>query len=642
MIANPEKHRYEGFERRISFMRAVFLAVAALLILRLGYLQIDQGETYADRALSNRIRRIPLRSQRGMIFGPDESIVLASNRAACDLFIVPNECEGHEEEVTHLLERLLSIDGSELLDTIYAHRNRPYTQIPIKRDISRAELTQVEEMSFALPGVFAVVRPQRRYLHGETAGQIMGYLNEIGREELDRMPDYRMGDFIGRSGLEQAYEPVLRGRDGRMVVSLFNMGVPQMRTDSFGNPMMESDQRGRRVVVEARDDPTPGDPIFTTLDMPLQERAEELLRGGQGAIVVMNANTGALLALASVPSYDPNVFVGASEKNQIRQVRDLLTNADGLKRMRHRAIQERYPPGSVFKVMMAVAALEEGLISSSSTHSCGGRFSLGRTSWQCWQRGGHGSLDIVDALAFSCNVYFYHTGLALGIENINKWSALMGLGVTTGIDLPGEIPGLIPSPEWKDEYYAEVMNRWDRQWHRGDTVNLSIGQGHCSVTPLQTAVMMASIINGGRRVTPYINLHHGPRVSEPFISEETLEIVQKGMRKSVTKQDFPSGTGRLAHIEGMNIIGKTGTAQVVSLSTLERFETEDGVPGNIPNHAWFIAGVMDEDPPLAISILVEHGLRGSTGAAPLARDLIEFFYTERAQEITHVARLHED
>lgn len=635
LLAKPEKKQIAGFDWRVRLIALGLLIAGGILVARLAHLQIVQGDQYAVQAKENRIHSILLRAQRGTIYGRGGT-VLASNRAAYDLFLVPKECQGYEEDICARLEHLVGTDADALMGEIEEHRHEPYTQIEVKRDITRTELSRVEEMAYCLPGVGTLVRPQRRYHYGRVGGQLMGWLNEIGRAELDEMPKYRRGDLIGRAGLEMAYEDTLKGTHGRMVVTRYNLGMPQIRTDAYGNLRMVSDQRGRRVVVEDRNDPISGRPIHVSLDIALQAKAEEILGTERGAIVVLNAETGEVLALASMPGYDPNTFVDADQQHEKRAVAALLSNKDHLKRMRHRAFQEHYAPGSVFKVMMATAALEEGVITRDTTFFCPGHFSLGNTTWRCWKRGGHGNIAVVDALAYSCDVFFYNVGLELGVERIDAWAEKMGLGTTTGIDLPREDKGLVPSPAWKNVEYAH-LNPWDRAWQPGETVNLSIGQGQCALTPLQTAVMMSCIVNGGKRVRPYLDMDLSPQLSEPFISPETIATVREGMRKCVAKHDFPSGTGRRADIEGLFVIGKTGTAQVVSRSAYAGYDDELDIPYNLRDHAWFVAGVLDAEPPIAVAVLFEHGLHGSSGAAPMAGEIIDFFYNKRVTDSIYVA-----
>jgi penicillin-binding protein 2 len=382
--------------------------------------------------------------------------------------------------------------------------------------------------------------------------------------------------------------------------------------------------------------------VSLTLDIELQRYCEQLLKGELGAIAVLNADTGAVLAMASVPTYDPSVFV---TRGRDRERLELLKGGD-TKPMRNRAYQEQYPPGSVYKVMLAAAALEEGIIDRNTTHYCPGSFRLnpGGRAWNCWRRHGHGSVAVVDALAFSCDVFFYNVGIKLGVDKINEWSHKMGLGVPTGIDLPAEVVGLIPNREWKAALNADKPV-WEQNWYPGETVNLSIGQGSCTTTPLQNAVMMASVVNEGYCVRPYLNEELGPRLSERIFSEETLEIVRDGLRKCVQKgPPAPTGTGNRAHIAGVDVIGKTGTAQIMSLKHHEQFKTEEDIPYRWRDHAWFVAGVLDREPKLAICILVEHGHHGSSAASPFAKDIIEFFYAKEAEyndaQGVHLAREH--
>jgi len=509
---------------------------------------------------------------------------------------------------------------------------QPFEHVVVKRDVGRDDLLRVEEVKYDLPGVFTNVRPTREYPYGEVAGQLLGYMGEIGKAELAAKQDrYHLGDLVGKSGLEAVYEETMRGRDGRTLVNVYRKtGRPQARTDAYGRPYFELDRYGNSLAEESsqRVEPSPGDAVYTTLDVGLQAYCESLLEGEIGAIAVLNAETGAVLALASTPRYDPTVFVQASRSQERVALFDKDPNP-----MRNRCYQERYPPGSTYKVMLAAAALEEGIVDEQTTFHCPGFFRLspGTRPWRCWKRGGHGGVNIVDALAYSCDVYFYNVGVKLGVDKMKEWSTRMGLGVPTGIDLTNEVPGLIPDPEWREAIMRKQKpddpSEW--RWYPGHTVNLSIGQGDAAVTPLQTAVMTACILNGGRLVRPYVNEGRGPALSEPFLSESTLDIVQRGMLKCVEKETFPSGTGRRAKIEGMKVLGKTGTAQAVGIQHYDHYENEEDIPYEIRDHAWFVAGTMEEEPPLAIGILIEHGLHGSSAASPLAKDIIEYYYGRR-------------
>jgi len=620
---------------RLLHLAVALCLVFTVLVGRLWQLQILRGAEFLGKSESNRLRIQRLESPRGIVYGRaglDDRVVLADNRPARDLMVVPADITCGDDVLCDRLEKIVGIDGAALCEEIATARRarQPFTQILIRRDIPTNVSARVDELAFALPGVFTVVRPARRYVYGKTAGQLLGYLGEIGPKELEARSDsYRMGDLIGRKGIEQLYEDVLRGEDGRMLVTKFAAGTPQIRTDPYGNPYVDKlvDSYGHNLRVEEEiDAPTPGEPVFLTLDIQLQMTAESLLEGEEGAIGVLNADTGEVLALASSPGYDPSVFVTPSGER--KRVEALHGKPN---RMLHRAYQERYAPGSVFKILLAAAALEEGVIDANTTHYCPGKFRItpNDRAWHCWKRSGHGEVDVVDALAFSCDVFFYKVGLELGVDRISQWAHDFSLGKETGLDMPGEITGLIPSRQWKEaRLRPEHPNEpWEYRWYPGDTVNLAIGQGAAATTPLQNAILMAAIVNGGKRVRPFIDQAHSGSNSNRLLSDRTVEIVREGLLKCVQKgPPAPTGTGHAAYIDGWHILGKTGSAQNVSLAHHEQYETEDEIPKHIRDHAWFVAGVLDREPRLAICILVEHGHHGSSAAAPLAKDLIRSYY----------------
>ncbi len=631
MAGTRKPQRYEGVERRVQFSALVLAASFVVLGAQLWNLQVLSQSRFQAMAEDNRVWPKRLKADRGVIYGRG-NVVLADNRASTDIVFVPGECpKERREEVVATLARLLGVSREELEAKIEANRREPFSQVLVKRDVTKADRIRIEEHSYMLPGVLSVAHPQRRYLYGKTAGQILGYLGEIGPEELKTWTGYYMGDLIGRDGLEMMYEDVLRGRDGHMLVTKYASGRPQLRTDKRGVPYIaQRDSRGNILVEEGRrQEPLPGNPLYLTLDIALQEKCESLLAGEQGAIVVLEANTGEVLALASSPGYDPSVFVNRGHRNERLE---LLSNTNP-NRMLNRCFREHYPPGSLFKVVLAAAALEEGVIKPESTFFCPGHYQINNQGrrWACWRKGGHGSVNVVEALAFSCDVFFYNVGMKLGVDKISEWSRKMGLGEKTGIDLPGEISGLIPDREWKAQLFAD-RPVWERNWYPGETVNLSIGQGSCSTTPLQNAVMMACIINGGHKVRPHLNRFADPMRLEPLFSDRTYETVVKGLRICVEKgPPAPTGTGYRAHIPGMIVLGKTGTAQIMSLSHHAQFQREEDIPYAMRDHAWFVAGVVDREPRIAICILIEHGHHGGAVASPYAKEIIEFFYAHNEQ-----------
>ncbi|MBI1319351.1 MAG: penicillin-binding protein 2 [Candidatus Hydrogenedens sp.] len=638
MDSEKEPNRYEGVSTRVQLLALAIALALTLLCARFWQLQIVNMHEYAVMARDNQVWEKRLPSDRGLIFGRNGE-VLADNRASADIVFVPGECpEEQREHVVQRLEALLKVPADSILSRMQATRGAPFQQVVVKRDVVKEDRVRVEEHSAELPGVLVVVAPQRRYLYGETGGQILGFLGEISSELDEWKPmGYRMGDIVGKGGIERVYEHDLRGQDGYAVVTKYASGRPEIRTDRRGLPVVSPrDSQGHELREEAaRRNPVSGEELYLTIDMGLQKACEDILRGEVGAIVVLNADTGGVLALASMPTYDPNVFV---TRDPNCEHSDTLENCERLNLLRapepnpmfSRAYRENYPPGSVFKVLLAAAALEEGIIDEHSTFFCPGKFQIngaGR-AWHCWRRSGHGSVNVREALAYSCDVFFYNVGLRLGVDKINEWSHKMGLGVKTGIDLPGENPALIPSPEWKAELFASKPV-WDQKWYPGDTVNLSIGQGSAAATPLQCAVLTAAIVNGGYRIQPHLNVELDPKESARLLSEKTIEIVQAGMLQCVEKQSpAPTGTGKAAYIEGMKIMGKTGSAQVMSLKHHEQFANEEDIPYEFRDHAWFVAGVLDRSPRISVCILVEHGHHGSSAAAPLAKDVIEYFYRE--------------
>jgi penicillin-binding protein 2 len=649
-MINNEPKRYEGVENRVQFMALGLALVFIAPCLQLWQLQVVRQSEYQSMADDQRIKETTLESDRGIIFGAND-VILADNRASVNVVFVPGECpEVRREETCIRLAKLLGLDANSVIEKVKAKSGDPFEQVVIKNDVTKAELFHIEENAFDLPGALILVQPQRRYYYNETGGQLLGYLGEIQRHQLDN-PDwaemgYRQGDVIGLDGLEAQYEHQLQGQDGFLLVTKYASGRPQLRTDRGGMPVLaKRDSAGNFSTIEGKGrDPQAGEALHLTLDIELQKHCESLLFGEEGAIVVLNADTGGVMAMASNPSYDPSVFVSHDPTGERQR---LLSPPDpkAPKPMVNKAFREQYPPGSVFKVMLAAAALEEGIVTPHATYFCGGSYRIngGGRAWGCWQRRGHGSVAVREALAYSCDVYFYNVGLKLGVDKIQEWSHRMGLGIKTGIDLPKEITGLIPGQEWK-KALNKKKDPSEQKWYPGDTVNLSIGQGSAATTPLQNAVMMACIVNGGRLVRPFLNRDREVAISEPFISEETLRIVTEGMRMCVEKAppNYPTGTGWRAGVPGFTILGKTGTAQIMGLEQHKKYGHEDNIPKHMRDHAWFVAAVTDREPKVSICILVEHGHHGSTAASVLAKPLIEFIYRNQPAPDVQVAQVGEN
>ncbi len=653
-LKSPKPQTLPTPNPRLYLVMGVIAAGIAILISRLWYIQIVEGEFHADRSVSQKLHEERLKGPRGRIYTRDPNVLLADTRPARDVIVIPAECEKPESVAKHLAA-LLNLDPKGLHNEINAHLDSqlirkgdrlngktfrsdekllPYGQVYVKRDISRWELGRLSEEIYALPGVHVMVRPQRLYLHGKTAGQLLGYLGEINEQELKRLkPEYQIGDVIGKTGLELLHEKSLRGRDGKVIVSRYASlhSRPQLSTDDIGTPFVAIDTRGRQLDEEVRQDPVPGKPLRVTIDLDLQQEAERLLATADmpdpvvGSLVALNADTGEILAMASAPGFDPNAFVTSGRSDE----RIELMN-DKTRPMENRAYRYTYPPGSVYKIAIAIAALEEGIITADTRHTCRGQYDYNMRCWR-WRFGGHGSVDVIAALAQSCDIFFYEVGLQLGLKRINEWSHKLGMGVPTGVDLIGERPGLVASLEWRRKSVGPGGERWQYKIYDAEIAMMSIGQSFVEATPLQNAQLMALAMNGGHRITPFINMDRPPRKSDRLCSERTAAIVQEGLRQCIEREKVPSGTGTIAQIEGLDVLGKTGSAQIVSRTIQERYGEEEDIPYKYRDHAWFVAGVMDRDPPLAVCAMVEHGHHGNTAAGPLARELLRFFYDRPVQ-----------
>lgn len=641
MVTRNEPTRYEGVEYRLQFTALGMAAAFVILALQCWNLQVIRTEEFTAMATDNQITTIKLPSNRGIIYGRNGEI-LADNRASTDVVIVPGECkdsDGNSQLDTTLpkLARLLNISEDALRGKIENQRSYPFSQIVVKQEVSDADRIRIEEHSYALPGVFTDVKPQRRYLHGETGGQLLGYLGLISPTELEtwgEVENYDQNDWVGKGGLERMYESSLRSFDGSAVVTQHARGSAQLRTGRQGNVVVAShDTRGHimQELADQREDPIPGQDLHTTLDIDLQRYCEELLKGIQGSIVVLEVDTGGVLAMASSPSnFDPTVFVSPSRSGE-RQA--LLTQKPSP--MRNRSYQENSAPGSVFKIMVAVAALEEGIVNKDTTYFCGGRYQGPSEAGSPRCHGRHGQTDMINAIAYSCDVYFYNVGNKMGIDKIHEWALKMGYGEKTGLDLPGEVAGIMPNKAWKQNHFRELP-RGDRIWFPVETLHASIGQGYVTTTPLQNAVMIASVLNGGKVVVPHLAQGSYQQPIDLGIKQSTLDLVIAGMRKCIT--DPNRGTGRHINPTPLKVIGKTGTAQIAEKKHTEHYEDENDIPMELRDDAWFACSALDVEPRISVCIYYKHGLHGGTGAGPYGKKVLEYFYGREEQDAMVLAQ----
>ncbi|GIW42521.1 MAG: penicillin-binding protein 2 [Candidatus Binatia bacterium] len=586
--------------RRLALFSRLLAVSFVLLLARLWMLQVVQGDRMRTLSDENRIRLLRIPAVRGEVRDRHGRVV-AETRPSFDVVVVPEDA-GDLPTAFAKLSRFVDTSGVELPALLARANGRPkFQEITVLRDLAWHQVVAVETRRLELPGVSLHITPLRYYPYGPILAHLLGYVGEVGREELLRDRHYRMGDLVGKTGLEHVWEKELRGRNG--------------------GEQVEVDALGRRLRVLDRVDPTEGNRITLTIDLDLQRSAERALEGREGAVVAVDPRTGEILAMASRPAFDPNLFArGISSREWQRLVRDPL------RPLQNRALQGVYPPASVFKVVMAIAALEEGVVTPSSRVFCGGGYRLGNRYFRCWKKGGHGSVDLHEALVQSCDVYFYQVGQRLGIEAIAKWARRLGFGEPTGVGLGSERGGLVPDAAWKKRRFGEP-------WYPGDTVSVSIGQGFLGVTPVQMALATAALATGTLYRPYYVAEVRAPdgrlryegrpeRKAELGVSPRTLEAVRRAL---VDVVESPRGTGKKARVPGVTVAGKTGTAQVVRLR--RRSKSGEAVPRWQRDHAWFVAYAPAQDPEIALAVLVEHaGEGGGAAAAPVAREVLETYF----------------
>jgi penicillin-binding protein 2 len=593
-VMSPEEQ--ERVRRTFTRIAVVVLCFFGLIFLRLWFLQLVQGNEMQERSEHNRIRLQDLPPWRGMILDRHGQVLVA-NRPSYELVAVLEDVD-NIPLLAARLAHLLHLDPQLLTTQLENAKKAGLHQVRIRSDLSWDDLARVESYQTELPGVFIQIQPKREYLYKSLACHDLGYLGEVSESQLKsgKFANYKMGDYLGKCGVELAWEKYLRGR----------RGYRRIEVDAYGRELGQLDS-----VF-----PTPGDNIYLTLDRRMQQEAEACLEGQAGAIVALDPRNGQILAMASAPAFSPEAFERGLTPQEWQKI-----NHDKTHPLENRALTGQYPPGSTFKIIMAVAGLEEKVISPHTVFYCNGAMPFGNHVFHCWKKGGHGAVELHRALVQSCDIYFYNVGLRLGIDRIAKWSRRFGLGSPTGLHLGREMPGLVASTAWKKA-------RFHHPWQRGETLSVSIGQGYNLVTPIQMARVVAAIANGGIIYKPQlvekvespagkILYQAKPQVESTLgASPATLETVRQALLGVVNE---PGGTGHAARLPNIEVAGKTGTAQVVALDPDRSKRKKDR---QHEDHAWFVAYAPAADPPVAVAVLVEHGGHGGSAAAPLAKRLI--------------------
>ncbi|MFQ5668301.1 MAG: penicillin-binding protein 2 [Candidatus Binatia bacterium] len=600
--------------RRVTVALGVALCGFLALLARLWDLQILHGEEMRILSENNRIRIRRVRATRGTVvdrFGR----VLVDSRPAFDAVVVPEDARSVELTIENLAQ-LLNQSAADIhrLLTQASHRP-PFDEITVKRDLSWDEVVALETHQLDLPGVSVRVMPRRSYPLGPNLAHPLGYVGEASPKDLAADARYRMGDLVGKAGLEKRWEKYLRGVDGGQ----------QVEVDAVGRQL--------RVLREVKE--IPGNTLQLTIDLDLQNAAAAALGDRDGSVVALDPNTGEILALVDYPSFDPNIFARGVGRAQWRA---LLSNKHYP--LSSRAIQGQYPPASTFKIVVATAALEEGVITPFTRIYCPGGLRFGKHYFRCWKKGGHGAVNVHDALVQSCDVFFYQVAQRLGIDVIARYARAFGLGQPTGIDLEHEKAGRIPDTAWKHE-------RFKQPWYAGETLSAAIGQGYVTATPLQMANLIATTAVGKRfrpHLVKQIEAPDGtvirtvvPEVTGTLkVRQTTLKQVREALRDVV---NTARGTGRRARLGDVEVAGKTGTAQVVRLRRTR--PTADRIPWQQRDHAWFVGYAPVDAPQIAVAALVEHAAAGGGAvAAPLARQIIQAYF--RLQESREGAKYAQD
>ncbi|MDH3360601.1 MAG: penicillin-binding protein 2, partial [Desulfobulbaceae bacterium] len=578
-------------KRRIDIATAVAIFFIAILVVRLWYLQIQRGDDYAQLSENNRIRAQDLSAPRGNIIDRQGRIIV-TNRPCFNIVWVREDAP-NPDAVLKKLAHILHEDISVLLERIRSSADHPrYMPFRLREDIDWRTLVYIENLRLDLPGVRIEVLPNREYRHGNLASHLIGYLGQINPKELEKhaQDNYAPDDRLGKQGIEKLHEKQLRGEKGRKYLEVDVHGFEQ-----------------RQIRTK---EPLPGDDLQLTIDIDLQEAAEKAMKGKAGAVVAMDVNSGKMLVLASTPPMQLDEFVGGISTKAWKA---MLNNP--MHPLINKAIQGQYPPGSTYKIITALAGLNEGIVTPDTIVYCNGSYTFGNRKYGCWKKTGHGPVNMRRALKESCDVYFYQLGQKLGVKTLAKYAQNLGLGTKTGITLENEKPGLTPTDEWKRKRHKE-------SWQEGETLSVAIGQGFNLATPLQVCRMTATIANGGilfrpqlleaitdpdgKQIEPFSPIIDGHALGQP----EQLALIRDALKAVVNEQH---GTGNAARLKNISVGGKTGTAQVIHLSKYQDANDED-IPYKYRDHAWFTCFAPTENPEIAVTVLIEHGGHGGSAA----------------------------
>lgn len=609
----------------------IIVVAFLVLVARLWYLQVVMGDQLWKFSLENRLRKEIVRAPRGMIFSRNNQL-LTHNTSRFDAIIIPQYLKNKNETLDKLAS-ILEMER-ESIDKILKRNQGQASYLPvvIKKNISQRELAVIETENAKMPGVVVDTFISREYSDGEVGAHMLGYIGEISQTQLPKYQkrdnyDYKLGDFIGQAGIEEKFDSYLRGEDGYEFMEVDARG--RMKRHISSNEIFAGIQSKPAIS---------GNNIRLTIDRDLQLAAFNALEGRVGSAVAVDVRTGEVLAMVNRPSFDPTRF----SKGITSEYWETLTS-DKRNPLLDRSIQEHYSPGSTFKTFTAIAALEEGVIKADEQVMCGPTYRLGRRVFHDWKRNGHGLTDVYKSLAHSVDVYFYKIAVVLDIDILATYAKSFGFGTKTEVTLPREIPGLIPTKEWKKKRNGE-------EWQLGETLSCVIGQSYVLATPIQLAMAYAAIANGGKLYRPHlvkeifsnsgdvVKRFEPELVGQAKVSEQTLKAIRRGLNEVVNKQ---GGTAWWYRGRGIRMAGKTGTSQVKSMTKKELFSRCEEMPYESRHHGIFVGFAPYENPEIAVAAVVEHGCHGSSAGAPVAREVITT-YMKKYKEDLYKQYLEED
>lgn len=585
------EHR-DDLVSRVRIMTVVVTGLLVAIGTAFWFVQLVQGDYYRELAENNRLRNLPIKAPRGLIFDRNGKL-LVENVPSYNLMLDRSRTTNLESSVA-FAAGILGRPVPELKALLQSYRSLPeFKPVLLAENLTLSQVSRFEAESLEYPEFEVEVHHLRLYRHREQTAHLLGYLGEVTQEEIDESNGvYTPGDLVGKKGIEQTYDAQLRGRDGERVVVV----------DSRGELLEEH----RRVAA------IPGQNLTLSIDLDLQQEAARWFEGPEkvGAVVAMDPRNGEILALVSAPSYNPNIFARRLQSGEWKALIEAPYHP-----LQNRVLQNTFSPGSTFKIIMATAGLTEGIFDEHTRVGCAGAKSFYGRSFRCWRKGGHGSVDARGSLKHSCDVYFYTLGQRMGIEKIAQYSRIFGFGQPTGIEIKGEKRGLVPDSAWS----LEVRKH---KWYPGETISVSIGQGPVLVTPLQMAEMTALVANGGYKVKPHLIKDSDlPPPQHVALDENALRVVREGLW-AVVNEGGGTAYGS-ARLPGVEIAGKTGTVQVIGYS--QRLDAR-ALPFKYRDHAWFTSFAPADDPKLVVAVFVEHGGGGSRVAAPIAQAIYAKYF----------------